>query len=152
MVKSGAALILTPNTLTGRRLSGSTDSHEQDRIADHMHDGVDSIAMRVRVIAELAMEIVSHADLRGANAVPLPNVFAAVPDCTNASTPTAVENRTGGSLLARRTLQTPVKRETKLASNNVCSWPRLCEKSHGCYDSFLNRQAGATDVRLCGRD
>ena len=30
--------------------------------------------------------------------------------------------------------------------------PRLCEKSHGCYDSFLNRQAGATDVRLCGRD
>jgi hypothetical protein len=72
-----------------------------------MDDGVDSIAMRVRVIA--AMEIVSHADLRGAHAVPLPNVLAAVPDCTNARAPTAVENRTGGSLLARRILQTPVK-------------------------------------------
>jgi hypothetical protein len=31
-------------------------------------------------------------------------------------------------------------------------WPRLCEKSHGCYDSFLNRRAGATNDRLCGRD
>ena len=36
--------------------------------------------------------------------------------------------------------------------NNVVYGPRLCEKSHGCYDFFLNRQAGATDVRLCGRD
>ena len=35
---------------------------------------------------------------------------------------------------------------------DVAFWPRLCEKSHGCYDSFLNRRAGATDVRLCGRD
>ena len=32
------------------------------------------------------------------------------------------------------------------------SWPRLCEKSHGRYDFFLNWQAGATDVSLCGRD
>jgi len=87
-----------------------------------MHDGVDSIAMRVRVIAELAVEIVSHPDLRGAHAVPLPNVFAAVPDGTNARAPTAIENRTGGSSLARRALQTPIKRETKLASNHVCSW------------------------------
>jgi hypothetical protein len=39
-----------------------------------MHDGVDWIAMRVRVIGELAMEIVGHPDLRGAHAVPLPNV------------------------------------------------------------------------------
>jgi hypothetical protein len=84
-----------------------------------MHNGVDSIAMCVRVTAELAMEIVSHADLRGAHAVPLPNVLAAVTDCTNGRTRTAVENRTGGSLLARRTLQTPVKRETKLASKPV---------------------------------
>ena len=78
--------------------------------------------MCVRVIAELAMEVVSHADLRGAHAVPLPNVFAAVPDGTNALAPTAIENRTGGSSLARRVLQTSVKRETKLASNHVCSW------------------------------
>ena len=84
-----------------------------------MHNGVDSIAMCVRVVAELAMEIVSHADLRGAHAVPLPNVFAAVPDGTNAHAPTAIENRTGGSSLARRALQTPVKRETKLASKPV---------------------------------
>jgi hypothetical protein len=84
-----------------------------------MHNGVDSIAMCVRVIAELAMEVVSHADLRGAHAVPLPNVFAAVPDGTNARAPTAIENRTGGSSLARRALQTPVKRETKLASKPV---------------------------------
>ena len=83
--------------------------------------------MCVRVVAELAMEIVSHADLRGANAVPLPNVFAAVPDCTNASAPMAVKNRAGGSLLARRTLQTPVKRDTKLASNHVCSWPNATD-------------------------
>jgi hypothetical protein len=39
--------------------------------------------MCVRVIAELAMEIVSHANLRGAHAVLLPNVLAAVTDCTN---------------------------------------------------------------------
>src|SRR6476646_4030508 len=91
-----------------------------------MHNGVDSIAMCVRVIAELAMEVVSHANLRGAHAVPLPNVFAAVPDGTNAHAPTAIENRTGGSSLARRVLQTPVKRETKLASNHVCSWHK-CE-------------------------
>jgi len=75
------------------------------------------------------MEIVSHANLRGAHAVPLPNVFAAVPDGTNARAPTAIENRTGGSSLARRVLQTSVKRETKLASNHVCSWQILLQKS-----------------------
>ena len=64
-----------------------------------MHDGVNSIAMRVRIIAELAMEIVSHANLCGAHAVALPKVFAAAPDCTNARAPKAVKNRAGGSLL-----------------------------------------------------
>ena len=29
---------------------------------------------------------------------------------------------------------------------------RLCEKSDGCYDSFLNRRSGAMNVRLCGGD
>jgi hypothetical protein len=80
-----------------------------------MHNGVDSIAMCVRVVAELAMEIVSHADLRGAHAVPLPNVFAAVPDGTNARAPTAIENRTGGSLLAAAhcKLQLNVRRSSR---------------------------------------
>ena len=68
--------------------------------------------MRVRVIAELAMEIVSHPDLSGAHAVPLPNVFAAIPDGTKRACADGHRNRTGGSSLARRTLQAPVKRET----------------------------------------
>jgi hypothetical protein len=44
--------------------------------------------MRVRIIAELAMEIVSHANLCGAHAVPLPKVFAGAPE--NARAPKAV--------------------------------------------------------------
>ena len=36
---------------------------------------------------------------------------------------------------------------------HVALWPRLCEKSHGCHDSFfLNRRSGAMNVRLCGGD
>ena len=95
--------------------------------------------MRVRVIAELAMEIISHPELRGAHAVPLPNVFAAVPDGTNARAPTAIENRTGASSLARRVLQTPVKRETKLASNHVCSWPIASLRGNAALRSLSER-------------
>ena len=38
------------------------------------------------------------------------------------------------------------------ASNKRRFGPRLCEKSHGCYDSFFESAIGAMDVRLCGGD
>ena len=46
----------------GQQTERQYHSHEQDRIADHVHDGVDRIAMRIRVIRKLALEIVSHAE------------------------------------------------------------------------------------------
>jgi len=83
LVQSKIIQAILPDFSPFEKAERQHHSHEKDRIADHMHNGVDSIAMCVRVIAELAMEIVSHANLRGAHAVLLPNVLAAVTDCTN---------------------------------------------------------------------
>src|SRR4029077_20924209 len=46
--------------------------------------------------------------------------------------------------------QRPVQNwpEQKLrATENVSLWPRLCEKSHGCYDSFFESAGGSDECQ-----